>query len=833
MLILEKADMNLAEFLQNKLFARRDGCGTEDIESGPTDTPQDAPSAFRRWTSLEAFAPDPYEIVRRLCIDIGHGLGAIHHHKFSHGDLKPANILVFRPGTTGGNLRWVAKICDFGLSSGDDEPGSAGQEYRGTNGWLPPEKEINKPLLAENLRKCDVYVYGLVVWSAFFNKGWHRHSWGLDELMGDMERLPNLRPFSPFLLFGRMSLRKGIQDLIQEATKELAERNMEPWKFLYTGREQSPPPCPAAVEDHSLPENDSGSWPEAWTKRWAASQPPRLDAVRVSAAQRLAYKDLHWWATNSIEDDPNSSADSQTRVDGVARPAESTPPELLQIQNGISSRSAVSANQSPTAPFQNSSRMVSLVARDVDDWPLATTEFTTEKRKASVKEVQTNLVWLTDQHSRSPLAATSGLAQELYYHARYRSRIKPEWWSACEAPEEINILERALKLAPAIDTCTLAWLAKGEIGGWEARSLATKLCVWTDLFNASRYDESERLSVLLALIQAGTPVERELPLGTHRTQETILLSYIRRSRSAIIPVVITQLLRVFQRRPISNKITIDTEAYITGDSLRSSVRASKILLNDMLRLSQRDPPEIDPATAASRPQQITGLPPLPGEDTALLPSQDLPAGWREVNADKKRGPGRFLTKPGPGCSLFRSGEIRIGDLSANSRVVSYLALSSPTLRASGGGNGDIAHQRRDSIDARFPIYDEEWFTSEWLSSRPHNDVLGDITDPWKLQSFTVRLPTLNIMETTWFYLQWLADFIWSLVQLLGVLGGGFGMLLGLFLSLAAIPGGAIGAIYILMALCSNTPDGITWDGKECKQCPWVSVFYLGCNDKPI
>ncbi|RYP64823.1 hypothetical protein DL771_008603 [Monosporascus sp. 5C6A] len=796
MLILEKADMNLAEFLQKKLFANRQSRG--DAESAPPDTSPDAQSALKRWTSV--FAEDRYETIRLLCIDIGHGLGAIHRHRFSHGDLKPENILVFRPGTTGSNTRWVAKICDFGSSSGEDEdPSSTGQRYMGTEVWRPPQEQIKNSLSAEDLRKCDIYVYGLVVWSAFCLKGWHRRSWGPEELKKDLDSLSSWSPFSPF---GRYTLRNRIGELLQGAGKNPGERNMEPWKSLYMGREDRhfSDLSHLAIVDPSPTGNDleAGSsfyWPRLWFKQPLALLLSRRDVARVPRAEREGYNGKHWWKTNSIEDESKSSAVSATLADSDVRAAESanriltvkpkedtsnrqsiptaSSSEQLEALDRKSPRTTVSANQLPAESHQ-SSEIVSLVARDADDLPLSTDEFTTKRRKDDVKEVHVELLRLVAQESWD-----LALARELYFFARYRSRMKYAWWSECEPVT--NVLERALNLRPAVDICTLAWLAKGKIGSSEATNLATNWDIWSSILDPDGLDESERLSRMLLLIQAGAPVERIL--RDQGEDETILMAYIRRCRSVVIPVVATQLHRIFLRRPGSYIITSETEYYITGVGNVAPPRVGNTLLHDM-RLSRRIDPaaylavEIvlgqDTSTNTSRPSQNTRLDverlAAPAEDTALLPSQ-LPDGWIEHHVDNKKGPGKSfyeevftqsftLTKPEFACSLVRRGEIKIGDLSTN-RVVSYLALPSLVQRAGGGDDGGTP---RSDIVARFPIYDEPWFTSEWLRELPQGDVLGAMSEPWKLPSFTVRIPNLNIMQTISFYLRWLSLGIWRLIK---------------------------------------------------------------------
>jgi hypothetical protein len=420
----------------------------------------------------------------------------------------------------------------------------------------------------------------------------------------------------------------------------------------------------------------------------------------------------------------------------------------------------------------------------------------------------------------------------------------------------------------------------------------------------------------MLLIQAGAPVEQEL--SDRRGHKTILMAYIQRCRSAIIPVVVAQLYRIFRHRPSSDIITPNTEYYITGVGKTSSARRLT-LLQDMRLSSGIDAAtclavEIvlgrETSTSTMRPSQSNELSversPTSTESTALLPSQ-LPVGWIAHRVNNKNGPGKnmyeevftqsfTLMKPGVACSLVQRGEIKIGDVGTN-RVVSFLTLPS-LLQEIGGVDGGGAV--RSDIAARFLMYDESWFRSEWLLDLQQVDVLGTI-NPWKLPSFTIRIPNLNIMETISFNLRWLAGGIWSLIEelaggiwsLIENLAGGIWMLieelapllaplafcvaaavllpfllwffvplflfmflawgpfflnaymlassgsqgnrssiaLGLPFTFAFIPGGVIIGALIVQAICSDTPDGITYDGKACKQCIWVAFEYIGCNPK--
>lgn len=107
-----------------------------------------------------------------ICLGIGQGLGALHMHDMSHGDIKPTNVLLFEEAVEGhyeqaSHTQWIPKLCDFGLLTtsrgGDRLPNK--QRYRGTSGWKPPEAYLEEP--PRSLQPCDIFAYGLVVWCIF------------------------------------------------------------------------------------------------------------------------------------------------------------------------------------------------------------------------------------------------------------------------------------------------------------------------------------------------------------------------------------------------------------------------------------------------------------------------------------------------------------------------------------------------------------------------------------------------------------------------------------------------------------------------------------------
>ncbi|KAI4264148.1 MAG: hypothetical protein L6R42_000729 [Xanthoria sp. 1 TBL-2021] len=111
----------------------------------------------------------------QLCLDVLEGLMCLHNEKFVHGDVKPANILVFKQSVP--EVPLVAKISDFGMClSLEDESSIAYESYQGTAEWAAPELvrsragcKIQQDEIL--LSKCDVFSFGLLVLSLLFLSG--------------------------------------------------------------------------------------------------------------------------------------------------------------------------------------------------------------------------------------------------------------------------------------------------------------------------------------------------------------------------------------------------------------------------------------------------------------------------------------------------------------------------------------------------------------------------------------------------------------------------------------------------------------------------------------
>ncbi|KAJ4309384.1 hypothetical protein N0V84_011532 [Fusarium piperis] len=111
---------------------------------------------------LEKYLSTPkavdYRKILGLAVDIVTGVRALHDIGIIHGDIKPANVLIFKDP----QLTYIAKIADFGSSLLQSDLKAPVRLSFGSEFWQAPE--CREHLDAEQLAKADVYSVGLVLW---------------------------------------------------------------------------------------------------------------------------------------------------------------------------------------------------------------------------------------------------------------------------------------------------------------------------------------------------------------------------------------------------------------------------------------------------------------------------------------------------------------------------------------------------------------------------------------------------------------------------------------------------------------------------------------------
>ena len=145
------------------LFMEQALCSLEDLLEDPGAYHDDKISVTIRY---------------QLCLDVLEGLVCLHEAGFIHGDLKPANILIFTNDDS--LVPFVAKLNDFGLCIAlqQDTPVSY-EAYVGTPGWRAPEimENSREKVHGTLLYKCDIFALGLLVLVVFCSSDGNLFEW--------------------------------------------------------------------------------------------------------------------------------------------------------------------------------------------------------------------------------------------------------------------------------------------------------------------------------------------------------------------------------------------------------------------------------------------------------------------------------------------------------------------------------------------------------------------------------------------------------------------------------------------------------------------------------
>lgn len=111
-------------------------------------------------------APLSFAVKQKLCHDIARGLSILHACGIIHGDLKHENVLIFdNPYEEPPGQPYLAKLADFGGAAMVGEHASL--KIGGTFPYKAPETSTE--LSPEDLKKTDVYSFGLLFWRALLD----------------------------------------------------------------------------------------------------------------------------------------------------------------------------------------------------------------------------------------------------------------------------------------------------------------------------------------------------------------------------------------------------------------------------------------------------------------------------------------------------------------------------------------------------------------------------------------------------------------------------------------------------------------------------------------
>ncbi len=140
-----------------------------------------------------------------MALDICAALGAIHTRGIVHKDIKPSNILL----TEGGR----AKLSDFGISSGSEDPTSTGERV-GTVRYMAPELSASSD--AADARS-DLYSLGVTLYEALIGRAPFD---GNDAVSISKKHLFEVPP-------APRSLDRGIPVRLSDAVMKLLEKSPE------------------------------------------------------------------------------------------------------------------------------------------------------------------------------------------------------------------------------------------------------------------------------------------------------------------------------------------------------------------------------------------------------------------------------------------------------------------------------------------------------------------------------------------------------------------------------------------------------------------------------
>ncbi|KAK5625621.1 hypothetical protein RRF57_001337 [Xylaria bambusicola] len=763
-----------------------------------------------------------HELLRRLCIDIGHGLQGLHELNMTHGDLKPRNVLVFREGP-----KWTAKLCDFGHSNSFDSSNDL-VPYLGTAHWRPywfgATDELHN---IATLQTFDLAVYGAVVWSMFCPDLRGKAPPISDDFPDSDPRihfgrhLKDMNPAEcgPSILGSKAALLRRVSRLVHGTLCA---------SYVASGELDE-------AEPHLRYHVDERPWEHLYSKTARSTRAllSHLPAIKNNTKQKM--KSQSSIAEASMQIHRNSAIGIREH-----RHFEATTNSCYQGTNTERWRVRWDEEHHVT------DHQVTAISSDSE----------------SMKLLHDDLKWIIND----PL---KGLAQRqlLLKLAHLRAtKVRSTIWNGI--PSRDNIVQIALEATPPLDIRILAWLCKGEVGAEEVLSLPTVYSVWKAILTPGDLSESERLERFLLLMYSGARIEQPLyyrPII--KEPKPVLNLYLHSCRLATRAVVTNEICRHYERilagaeskpskpdatryymtasRSCRPKGMSDDPATIASSTALGNIEADRRdhkaaypvlklnfeqLLdekNDMHRVhiarSSRTPNERTPLLTAPQTKPMPsddaltagtsnymsteraiqdGLAVLHSkpEDLSLPPPTIKPSvpGWSESGNAFINNLTRSVTFKRPTVKLSSLRKVSIGQIgSTNVLEIDIADFILP------GDPEEDHHALRQRIQKRFPLFDDAWYFDEKNQSLSsfdgdegndedddNNDVLASLRDDerWEqeptaelLSAFEIKPPDFSAevflsknLSTLFFFIQYpttALGLLWELVLWVHELAG--------------------------------------------------------------
>lgn len=748
----------------------------------------------RAEADLEQFLQPPaerstkisYELRIRLCQDIGSGLEILHQSGFTHGDLKPKNVLVFRSLS-----RWTAKLCDFGCAqwlaseppvktnrSAEDEISRHGAAtYLGTANWLPPEvaRRTVKTFDHENLRLCDIFVFGMVVWSTLCKDG---KPCTFNDLM-EPTQAQNQAIQDIMALRMSSDLLSVTRQIIQECICHPHERTLTPWDNFRPSTFSSAVGGKVKQAANALAQQNL--LPVAQMIRRTSTASGFLKGKRAS--------------TYSL------------RQPNVCRPLDPKEKAQYASQPWWARQHAYSYGTMLLSPNPQ------ILSQPEDGDFRSLSAFHEPRGEPEIRVVYDDIVSSLGQSTDRQAIV------RLYCCARFRSRVSLEEWAMLGEKE--NLVELALTNRPFPEISTLAWLCRGEVGFHEVKSLPRTFKTWKAILDPKLLNESERLERFLLLLQSGAEIQEVLPPSLtwlDHEKRSILFEYIRTCRRAVVGLVMKEILSQFESIRNEPQISESTRAYLTGRGrhvsstalghfvdavnyeavleLHSEVephlletikhsglsvplyvhenaqnyrlehrRDAQRIVNLLRRTKLHGPRQGKSQSSSYTFDRIPEDVEQGSQDRVAQENGSVVAGWEVVKINSNKDKLLFyrdlvtqsITMCKPRVNFLTGSQVRIGYQDDRGKSF-YLRDISFFFRSKFNS---------EAFKKRFPIYSEEWFKGEQNFSAPTDDILGSLADRWRIPSLTdnVDITWLSYFLSMWqnvFSTSWMTLVLYAL-----------------------------------------------------------------------